>query len=134
MVSTTDTIMIYLLLTALILSATCKAVMDTIQFGSYFDKFGKWWIPEYSWTFKYKNGDPKQGERFFGSTTIFVGFCDGWHMAQHFFLFFLFIAMILYPHTVDTSWSWWIPVHFVVIYAGFTGTFEIVYRLLNRKK
>jgi len=28
---------------------------------------------------KYKNGDPLQGERFFGSTSVFVIFTDGWH-------------------------------------------------------
>lgn len=32
-----------------------------------------------NWKAKYKNNDPEQGPKFLGSTTIFVGFTDGWH-------------------------------------------------------
>ena len=36
----------------------------------------QFWNPELSWTNKYKNGDPLQGAKFPGSTTIFVGTTD----------------------------------------------------------
>ena len=39
----------------------------------------QFWDPEISWTNKYKNGDPLQGARFPGSTTILVGTTDGYH-------------------------------------------------------
>jgi len=39
----------------------------------------QFWNPELSWTNKYKNGDPLQGAKFPGSTTIFVGTTDGYH-------------------------------------------------------
>lgn len=39
----------------------------------------QFWNPEISWTNKYKNGDPLQGARFPGSTTILVGTTDGYH-------------------------------------------------------
>ena len=39
----------------------------------------QFWNPEISWTNKYKNGDPLQGAKFPGSTTIFVGTTDGYH-------------------------------------------------------
>lgn len=35
--------------------------------------------PQISWSNKYKNGDPTQGEAYFGSTTIFVAGTDGYH-------------------------------------------------------
>ena len=40
------------------------------------------WNPNLSWKNKYKNGDPKQGEAFFGSTTAFVGATDGYHLTR----------------------------------------------------
>jgi len=39
----------------------------------------QFWNPEISWVNKYKNGDPLQGARFPGSTTILVGITDGYH-------------------------------------------------------
>lgn len=40
----------------------------------------EFWDPRESWRNKWKNGDPSQGERFLGSSTIFVGATDGYHM------------------------------------------------------
>jgi len=126
--------MIYLFITALILSATCKAVMDTIRFNSKVKNLGTWWNIDESWKLKWKNGDPEQGERFFGSSTIFVSYTDAWHCFQHFFLFFMFTAMIIYPHAINTDWSWWVILHFLGIYAIFTGSFELIYKLLTPNK
>jgi hypothetical protein len=58
--------------------------MDTLQFhydNSIFKRFKnqRFWYPSFSWMNKWKNGDPKQGERFLGSSTIFVGLTDAWH-------------------------------------------------------
>jgi len=39
----------------------------------------QFWDPSISWVNKYKNGDPLQGARFPGSTTILVGTTDGYH-------------------------------------------------------
>lgn len=39
----------------------------------------QFWNPEISWTNKYKNGDPLQGAKFPGSTTLLVGTTDGYH-------------------------------------------------------
>lgn len=39
---------------------------------------GYWNLNE-SWTNKYKNGDPAQGSKYFGSTTFLVGLTDGYH-------------------------------------------------------
>lgn len=37
------------------------------------------WDPERSWKNKYKNGDPAQGPKFFGSTTAFAFTTDAYH-------------------------------------------------------
>src|ERR1043165_6775992 len=42
----------------------------------------QFWNPAVSWTNKYKNGDPCQGEKFRGSTTFFVGSTDAYHMLR----------------------------------------------------
>ena len=37
------------------------------------------WDPKKSWRNKWRNGDPSQGERFLGSSTVFVMFTDPYH-------------------------------------------------------
>lgn len=40
----------------------------------------QYWNPYDSWDNKWKNGDPLQGERFFGSSTFLAWTTDGYHM------------------------------------------------------
>jgi len=66
-------------------SGFCEGVMDKLQFHyhkSIFVNFAnaRFWDPAYSWTNKYKNGNPMEGERFPFSTTFLVSFTDGWHL------------------------------------------------------
>lgn len=50
------------------------------EFESFFPNANpQFWDPNLSWRNKYLNGDPRQGEKFLGSSTIFVGFTDGYH-------------------------------------------------------
>lgn len=42
----------------------------------------KVWNPDISWRNKYKRNDPALGEKFPGSTTIFVFVTDGYHRAR----------------------------------------------------
>jgi len=62
------------------LSGFSKAICDLSEDGKL--KFYKktYWIKAFSWQNKYKNGDKKQGEKFFGSTRWFVAFTDAWHL------------------------------------------------------
>lgn len=65
------------------ISAIAKAVQDKLQFHfekSVFKSLGSFWNPKESWKNKYRNNDPKQREKFLGSTTIFVSFTDAWHL------------------------------------------------------
>ena len=62
------------------LSGFAKAICDLSEDGKL--KFYKktYWIKAFSWQNKYKNGDKKHGEKFFGSTRWFVAFTDAWHL------------------------------------------------------
>ena len=125
-------------LISLLLMLTCsaigKAIMDTLRFGDRFRNLGLWWNPNESWKCKWKNGDYTQGEAFLGSSTIFVSLTDGWHFFQHFFLLPLFLVPIAYSQCYPLiNWSLWMILDFIMMYAYFTGIFQIVYWLFNKK-
>ena len=107
-------------------SAASKAVMDTIQFHYYSSKLDKgydpFWYPELSWKNKYKNLDPQQGPRFFGSTTILAWTTDAWHLFQMAFLKFMFVgvALIVYGSTS-------IPLALILSMILFGVVFELFY-------
>ena len=67
------------------LAAMSEAIMDNLQFHYYKSIFSnrksqQFWNPLISWSNKYKNGDKNLGEKFIGSTTVFVGLTDAWHL------------------------------------------------------
>jgi len=66
------------------LSGIAEAVMDTLQFkfseSVFKDKNQMFWNPQISWQNKWKDGCPKFGERFWGSSTYFVFVTDAWHL------------------------------------------------------
>jgi len=67
----------------LIVAGISKAVQDKILYHFYESRFktmGTFWNPEKSWENKWKDGDPEKGERFPGSSTIFVSLTDAWHL------------------------------------------------------
>lgn len=76
----------WVVVTLLIISGIAKACMDVVSFKystSIFPKLTKaesYYNPVFSWARKWKNLDPKQGEVFLGSSTIFVSFTDFWHL------------------------------------------------------
>lgn len=63
-----------------------EAVMDTLQFKFHTSVFKDlnqvFWNPEVSWQNKWKDGCPKFGPKFWGSTTWFVFVTDGWHLMK----------------------------------------------------
>lgn len=61
----------------LFISGAGDGLMDYLQF--HYDGPNDWLNPDLSWRRKWKNGDKAQGERFPGSSTVFVGFTDAWH-------------------------------------------------------
>ncbi len=133
-----------LLIAALILSiafaAMCNAVMDTLVHhwedsifnnpDAYDEQF---WNPQLSDLNKYKNRDPEQGEKFWGSTTFFVWTTDAWHRFQFYMLSGIGSALICAMGIGQTPW--W---GYVTMFVGFRVlwglVFELFYKYLLIKK
>ena len=119
---------IYVIVGVLILiSGISKAIMDKISYHydkSIFKKLGPFWNPEESWKFKYKNNDPDQGERFLGSTTIFVSLTDAWH------LFNLIRNFCLVSAIAVASMNF----YFLIGYLIFIGTFHLFFEYAFKSK
>lgn len=82
----------------IIISTFSKSIMDKLQFHydkSIFKNFKnqQFWDGRISWKNKWKNGDKEQGEKFPGSSTIFVFSTDAWHLFQSIFLNSLFLGV-----------------------------------------
>ena len=56
----------------------------------------KFWNNSIAWRNKWKNSNPKEGEAFLGSLTLFVPFVDGWHLVKFIWLMHLFVAILLF--------------------------------------
>jgi len=66
----------------LLISGISKAICDVSGFD--YGKLSKlnkyYWNKHYSWRYKWKNDSPINGERFWGSSTVFVFLADAWHL------------------------------------------------------
>ena len=118
-----------------LLSAIAKAIMDVIQF-KYYDSIFKegnsyFWNPSLSWFNKYKNLDPKQGPKFFLSTTILVWTTDAWHLFQMIFLKCLVAGHVILTFGVS---SWWVLWANLIAVIGFGLVFELFYSRVFIKK
>ena len=104
------------LVTALLiaLSAFAKARMDLLAHGKV-----QGYEPDQEWRKKWKDGDPRRGEKFPGSSTVFVFLTDRWHLMQFFFLNSIFASMLFYM-------EWW---KVVIARVLFGLVFESSYRL-----
>jgi hypothetical protein len=113
------------------ISGAAEALMDTLQFHydrSFFTKLKNqnFWRPDLSWKNKWKGEDPQLGERFLGSSTLFVGLTDGWHLFKLVHNLFLFIGLLI------VSISLYLPLHiaisFVVARVIFGVSFTLVFK------
>lgn len=72
------------------------------QLADYMDRKGairwgnRFWDNRIAWTNKWRNGDPVQGERFWGSSHVFVFLMDGWHVVKTLWLLHLVLAIVCY--------------------------------------
>ena len=87
----------------------------------------QFWDPDLSWRNKYLNGDPAQGEKFLGSSTILAGFTDGYHSTILARNLFITTSICLSPQTRG-----WKPfLEKTLIYSLSYGLgFELVYSKL----
>jgi len=74
----------------------------------------QWYDPSKSWTNKYKNGDPAQGPKYFGSTSFFVGATDAYHATRTCSNAFNAAAIVVKIN--DEKRKWWV---YVAEIAGF---------------
>jgi len=115
-----------------ILSGLFKAICDLSEEGNL--KFYKktFWLKDLSWQNKWKNGDKKQGEKFFGSSRWFVLFTDAWHLFG--LLFRVFYAKVYICIGLLISIDIWYTFGVLVAYVIFATTFHIFhsYKILRK--
>lgn len=110
----------------IIISGVTKAVQDKIQFHYYKSIFQKYnplfWNPHLSWKNKWKNGDKKQGEKFFLSSTLLVSLTDAWHLFGLIRNFSLFTGALLLPfHPISLIGY---PIFFITFHIFYTYIYE----------
>lgn len=116
-----------ILLTVILLSIAgiMEAIMDTLAHhfeGSIFKELNPdFWNPVKSGGNKWKNGDKTQGERFFLSSTLLVGFTEGWHLAKMFRTLLLFMPVAVF-------FGWGI---FLVTMVTYKISFTIYYKIFK---
>lgn len=145
--------MILLNIILILLASTADAIMDTISSHfpiSIFSNIREWkilskwklqnklklynWInPYYSWRNKWKNGKKEDGEKFLGSSTIFVFVTDAWHLMQFIQLNTLFIFAFTF---YDFKESFLFNLLYLSLYRVIYGTWFTWlndYKLVKRK-
>lgn len=123
--------MVIAILLTILIAAFSKAVMDVLNFHYGESLFVKaknkfFWDPLLSHLNKYKNGDPTQGPRFFGSTTFFVWTTDAWHLFQ-------MINSLFYTVAVTLGYVKFGILGVIIVWVSTKLWFELSYRMLYTK-
>lgn len=124
------------------LAGICNAVMDKVNF--HWDKSIfkgskiEWWAnPAISYKNKWKNNNNSEdGEKFPGSSTVFVWITDLWHFAQSFMITFFILGGLLYGDGLTSMFeSSWVNViiDFIIFKSIFSLTFELFWSIILKK-
>lgn len=119
-----ETALIILSVVFSILSGICKAVMDLSE-ESKIKGNPLFWHKNKSWQNKWKNGDKKQGEKFWLSSTFFVAQTDAWHLFGVLFRISFAVAYTCIGMLTTVSYFYLFGV--VVAYILFATSFHIFY-------
>ena len=99
------------------------------------------WNPATSWKNKYKNNDPAQGPKFFGSTNLFVFTTDAYHMLRatsrtiNGFTLAYYMNASYHEKQLSKKKKWLrIGADFLILTAIRTAGFQLTYSLLFRKQ
>ena len=113
-----------------ILSGISKAVMDLSEEGKIKGN-PIFWHKNKSWQNKWKNGDKKQGEKFWLSSRQLVWLVDAWHLFG--LLFRVFYAKVYICIGLLISIDIWYTFGVLVSYIIFASTFHIfhTYKILK---
>lgn len=124
------------------LAGICNAIMDKINFHwdeSIFkgSKYEQWANPAISYKNKWKNrSNSLHGERFPGSSTIFVWTTDLWHLAQSFMISFFILGGLFSGEGLVTVFeTQWINLvlDFILFKLVFSLSFELWWTILLQK-
>lgn len=107
-----------------ILSGLFKAICDLSEEGNIKGN-PLFWHKNKSWQNKWKNGDKKQGEKFFGSSRWFVLFTDAWHLFGLLFRLSFIVTYTSMGMLANVSYSYLFGV--LVAYVIFAISFHIFY-------
>ena len=125
--------MIYVGFLLFLFAGICEAIMDKLQFhydSTIFKDYSNqlFWNPAISWKNKYKNGDPTNGEKFFLSKTLLVGFTDAWHLFKLFRTFFIFagIYFLFIPCATKFTCLMFVIIARIIYGIAFTIFFEVL--------
>jgi len=83
-----------------------------------------------AWTLKYKNGDPKQGAKFFGSTTFLVWTTDPYHFTRMATRVTFMLAFLLVG--INRKFRDWLKLLgiCVTLYLIWMASFHLIYTLI----
>lgn len=108
----------------ILLFVVCDAIQDVITFKYEYSVFRNldpmYFNPAVSWRNKYKDGNPVNGERFFGSTTFLVWLTDFWHLLKFIKMNCVWVAISV------LCGIWWVYLIGMILHGV---VFEITYRL-----
>ena len=126
----------------LALAGMCNAIMDKINFhwdeSIFKDSKLDWWAnPEVSYKNKWKNNSNSfDGEKFPGSSTVFVWVTDLWHFAQSFMITFFVLAALFYGDGIvnlfDATWINMVC-DLIILKGAFSLSFELFWSVILKK-
>lgn len=114
-----------------IVSGFSKAVMDLSEEGKIKFKPSRYWIKAMSSPNKWKDGDPRKGEKFFGSSRWFVSLTDAWHLFGLIFRLSFAISFLLVGYLIAlNNWHYFLLLN----YPLFALVFHIfhTYKILKK--
>lgn len=118
--------------------AISDALMSTLKADfskSFFADLGdeQFWNPAISHQNKWKNGDKRQGEKFWGSSTFFVFRTDGWHLCNSITYWCFFAALALHlPKFYFESEVIDYVFRLVITKSFFTGVFQFFFTAIKK--
>lgn len=89
----------------------------------------QFWDNSIAWKNKWKNHNPKDGEVYFGSSTLFVPITDGWHLTKFIWLMHILATVILFERISN-----YFIVDLVILYLVFGIGHEFFRHLLILKQ
>ena len=111
------------------LSGSSKGTADYLQF--HYTGNSQFWQPDISWKNKWRSGNPSNGEAFPGSSTIFVGLTDGWHLCNAINKTAIIGAICFKIGAKKQPFKYYL-LDFVIYSAAYSAGFWCTYELLSK--